>query len=86
MAIKEMNDIKKDTKKTDDFVKGADLKKGIIKSKAGRPKKSEEDRATEQIFTNVTPVEKERIEAHAKKIGISVSALVKVALAREGIL
>jgi len=54
----------------------------ITKNRGGRPKKDPQDRASEQIFINVTKEEKERIEAKAKELGISVSALAKISIAQ----
>lgn len=48
------------------------------KTGRGRPKKNSEDKATEQIFINVTPAEKKEIENKAKEVGISVSSLGKI--------
>jgi len=56
------------------------------KRKPGRPKKSIDEKATEQVFVNLTKDEKFRIEKYAKSMGISTSALVKVALSKFGAL
>ena len=78
--IKDLDDF--DTsEKTNKFIAAADMSKGK-KNKGGRPKKDASQRATEQIFINVTPGEKAKIEAHAKELGISVSALCKISLAK----
>jgi len=66
---------------TNKFIAAADMSKGK-KNKGGRPKKDASDKASEQIFINVTPAEKAKIEAHAKELGISVSALCKISLAK----
>jgi len=63
------------------FIKGADLSKAK-KKKGGRPKKDASEKASEQIFINVTKAEKAKIETHAKELGISVSALCKISLAK----
>lgn len=63
------------------FIAAADMSKGT-KKKGGRPKKNPEEKATEQIFINVTKDEKVKIEAKAKELGISVSALCKISLAQ----
>jgi len=81
MSIKEMSDIVSENEKK--FVSGADMKKSTANKPLkgrGRPRKKDEDKATEQLFINVTPSEKETIEAKAKEIGISVSALVKIGI------
>ena len=76
--IKDLDDL--DTsEKTNKFIAAADMSKGK-KNKGGRPKKDASERATEQIFINVTAGEKAKIEAHAKELGISVSALCKISL------
>lgn len=71
-------DINQETNK---FIAAADMSKGK-KKKGGRPKKDASDKASEQIFINVTPAEKVRIEKSAKALGISVSALCKISLAK----
>jgi len=63
------------------FIKSADLSK-TKKNKGGRPKKEAKDKASEQIFINVTESEKIKIELAAKELGISISALCKVSLAK----
>ena len=78
--IKDLDDF--DTsEKTNKFIAAADMSKGK-RNKGGRPKKEASQRATEQIFINVTPGEKAKIEAHAQELGISVSALCKISLAK----
>ena len=78
--IKDLDDL--DTsEKTNKFIAAADMSKGK-RNKGGRPKKDASERATEQIFINVTPGEKVKIEAHAKELGVSVSALCKISLAK----
>jgi len=52
------------------------------RNKGGGPKKDASEKASEQIFINVTPAEKAKIEAYAKELGISVSALCKISLAK----
>ncbi len=69
------------TEETNKFIAAADMSKGK-KNRGGRPKKDAVDKASEQIFINVTPAEKAKIEAHAKELGISVSALCKISLAK----
>jgi len=66
---------------TNKFIVAADMSKGK-KNKGGRPKKDASDKASEQIFINVTQAEKAKIEASAKELGISVSALCKISLAK----
>lgn len=78
--IKDLDDL--DTsEKTNKFIAAADMSKGK-KNKGGRPKKDAIDKVSEQIFINVTSAEKAKIEAHAKELGISVSALCKISLAK----
>ncbi len=78
--IKDLDDL--DTlEKTNKFIAAADMSKGK-RNKGGRPKKDASERASEQIFINVTPGEKAKIEAYAKELGISVSALCKISLAK----
>ena len=52
------------------------------KNKGGRPKKDASEKASEQIFINVTQAEKAKVESAAKELGISVSALCKISLAK----
>ena len=78
--IKDLDDL--DTsEKTNKFIAAAYMSKGK-RNKGGRPKKDASERASEQIFINVTPGEKAKIEAYAKELGISVSALCKISLAK----
>lgn len=79
MAIKEISDLDDSTKKENKFISGADMKK-TKQNRGGRPKKSQEDKANEVVSANVTVAEKEAIEASAKQMGISVSALIKISL------
>ena len=80
VKIKDLDDL--DTsEKTNKFIAAADMSKGK-RNKGGRPKKDASERASEQIFINVTPGEKAKIEAYAKELGISVSALCKISLAK----
>jgi len=69
------------TEKENNFIKSADMSKAK-KNKGGRPKKEASQKASEQIFINVTPSEKEKIEKAAQELGISVSALCKISLAK----
>ena len=78
--IKELDDLEITQEETE-FIKSADMSKGK-KNKGGRPKKDASEKASEQIFINVTQAEKAKIEAHAKELGISVSALCKISLAK----
>ncbi len=78
--IKEIDDLEIEDKAAT-FIKQADMSKAI-KNKGGRPKKSANDKASEQIFINVTQAEKAKIESAAKELGISVSALCKISLAK----
>lgn len=84
MAIADMEDLKKSSEKEEKenkFISGADMKKGK-RNKGGRPKKAKEEKATEVLIANVTIDEKKAIEAVAKKMGISVSALIKISLSK----
>jgi len=76
--IKELDDLDISEKETS-FIKAADMSK-IKKNKGGRPKKNASEKASEQIFINVTKDEKAKIESAAKDLGISISALAKIAI------
>ena len=76
--IKELDDF---NESEEEFIAAADMNKGK-KNKGGRPRKDASEKASEQIFINVTHSEKAKIEAHAKELGISVSALCKISLAK----
>ncbi|MFK5882672.1 MAG: hypothetical protein QM482_10740 [Sulfurospirillum sp.] len=78
--IKELDDLDITEKETN-FIKSADMSKAK-KNKGGRPKKSASEKASEQIFINVTQSEKAKIESVAKELGISISALCKISLAK----
>jgi capsid protein len=78
--IKDLDDLDA-SEKTNKFIDAADMSKGK-KNKGGRPRKDASEKASEQIFINVTPGEKAKIEDHAKKLGISISALCKISLAK----
>ena len=78
--IKELDELDIDERESS-FIKAADMSKAK-KNRGGRPKKAPEEKASEQIFINVTKEEKAKIEAAAKELGISVSALCKVSLAK----
>ena len=78
--IKELDDLET-TEKEISFIKAADMSK-TKKNKGGRPKKDIHEKASEQIFINVTKDEKAKIESAAKELGISVSALCKISLAK----
>jgi hypothetical protein len=84
MNIKDMDDLD-NNKEASDFIKAADMKKST-KGKAGRPKKAPEDKQTEQIFANIHKAEKEKVEAFAKDMGISVSSLIKISLKQYGVI
>lgn len=79
MSIKDLNNM---TKKTEEFIKGADLKKiaTVAKGKGGRPKKSDAEKLNQQIFVNCTADEKESLELAAQKMRMSVSNFVKFKL------
>ena len=76
--IKELDDLDITEKETS-FIKAADMSK-VKKNKGGRPKKDENEKASEQIFINVTKDEKTKIESVAKELWISISALAKIAI------
>lgn len=81
--IKDLDDL--ESKEENKFIAAADMsKKG--NGKGGRPKKEAKDKATEQIFVNVTQDEKSKIEDYAKDLGISISALCKISLFKFGAL
>lgn len=54
-----------------------------MKHPGGRPKKSPEERLV-KVTIYMTPEEKARLDARAKKLGVSVSALIKMKIAEEG--
>ena len=60
----------------EDFINGADMKKNKSTKKAGRPKK--ENKATEQIFVNLTKEQKQGLLEKADNLGVSLSAYVKM--------
>jgi len=78
--IKDLDDLQI-TEKENKFIKSADMSKAK-KNKGGRPKKDASQKASEQIFINVTLTEKAKIEKAAQELGISVSALCKISLAK----
>ena len=79
-SIKDLDDL--DLLESEEvFIKSADMNK-TVKNKGGRPKKSPEKRASEQIFVNLTKDEKLKIESYANELGISISAMVKIALVK----
>lgn len=53
-----------------------------IKHPSGRPKKSPEERLV-KVTIYMTPEEKSRLDARARKLGVSVSALIKMKIAEE---
>ena len=80
--IKDLDELEQKDKENK-FISSADMSKGTIKkNKGGRPKKEASKKATEQIFINVTPDEKAKIEDAAKELGISLSALCKISLSK----
>jgi hypothetical protein len=86
MEIKDLDELNNDTSsKESEFIKKADMKKAT-KNKGGRPKKSDKDKASEQIFTNLTKAEKKKVEEFAKDMGIATSVLVKISLKKFGAL
>jgi len=78
--IKDLDDLEI-IEKENSFIKSADMSKAK-KNRGGRPKKDASQKASEQLFINVTPTEKARIEKAAWELGISVSALCKISLAK----
>lgn len=93
MDIADMDEFEENSSKNA-FINSADMKTSTRisshnfdeKRKPGRPKKNIDEKATEQVFVNLTKDEKVRIERYAKSMGISTSALVKVALSKFGAL
>ena len=74
--------------KAADSIKGVDAhateSQGIhTKNPGGRPKKSPEERLV-KVTIYMTPEEKARLDARARKLGVSVSALIKMKIAEEG--
>lgn len=87
MDIIELNDINIQDKKTSEFIKKADMADKISKNKQiGRPKKPEDEKASEQVFINLTKKQKESLENYAKQFGLSVSAVIKMTLIKDSIL
>lgn len=89
MAIKDMDELipEKPKKEVEAFVKAADMSKSTAKkNKGGRPKKSEADKANKQIFVNLTEEQKNKLESYANAMGVPTSAVVKMLLAKEGII
>jgi len=76
--IKELDDLDITEEETS-FIKAADMSKAK-KNRGGRPKKDASQKASEQIFINVTKDEKSKIESAAQELGISISALAKIAI------
>ena len=89
MDIADMDEFEDNSSKSA-FINSADMKSTTVisseKRKPGRPKKNIDEKATQQVFVNLTKDEKLRIEKYAKSMGISTSALVKVALSKFGAL
>lgn len=89
MEIADIDDFEENIGKNA-FIENADMKKTTVaakeKRKPGRPKKKDEDKACEQIFVNLTKKEKDKIDAFAKRLGISTSSLVKISLSKFGAL
>jgi hypothetical protein len=54
-----------------------------MKNPGGRPKKPVEERLV-KVTIYMTPEEKSRLDARARKLGVSVSALIKMKIAEEG--
>ena len=87
MDIIELNDINNQDKKMSEFIKKADMVDRISKNKQiGRPKKSENEKASEQVFINLNKQQKESLENYAKQFGLSVSAAIKMILIKDGII
>jgi len=76
MPIKEIDDLEEKEKK---FINSADMNK-LKKNRGGRPKKEVAEKASEQIFINVTKLEKKAAEDKAAELGISLSSLAKIGL------
>ncbi len=89
MEIADIDDFEQESGKNA-FIENADMKTTSValkeKRKPGRPKKSDEDKASEQVFVNLTRTEKEKIDKFAKSLGISTSSLVKISLSKFGAL
>ena len=77
-TIKDIDEIEKD------FINEADLQKEAKKEKPkgavgrGRPRKA--NKATFQVYVNLTEDEKKAAEAKSEELGISLSALFKIGL------
>lgn len=73
--------------KAADSIKGVDAhateSQGIhTKNPGGRPKKDPEERLV-KVTIYMTPEEKARLDARARKLGVSVSSLCKMKIAEE---
>ena len=75
----------KPKKEVENFIKSADMSKSV-KSKGGRPKKKESEKANKQIFVNLTEEQKSKLEAYSNSMGVPTSAVVKMLLSKEGII
>ncbi len=74
--------------KAADSIRGVDAhateSQGIhTKNPGGRPRKPAEERLV-KVTIYMTPEEKARLDARAKRLGVSVSALIKMKMAEEG--
>ena len=54
-----------------------------LKNPGGRPKKDPEERLV-KVTIYMTPEEKSRLDARARKLGVSISTLCKMRIAEEG--
>ncbi|BBJ29092.1 hypothetical protein [Athalassotoga saccharophila] len=87
MDIVELNDLNPQDKKISEFIKKADMVDKISKGKKiGRPKKTDDEKASEQVFINLNKKQKESLENYAKKLGLSISATIKMILIKDGII
>ncbi|MGE4396257.1 MAG: hypothetical protein AB7D34_02240 [Sulfurimonas sp.] len=56
------------------------------KKNSGRPSLKPEDKASEQVYINLTSDEKTALKSYAKKIKLSVSSLLRTILAEKNII
>ena len=88
MAIKDMSDLSlgnKPNSAVDKFIKSADMTKSR-KAGVGRPKKKESEKANKQVFINLTEEQKNKLDSYSSNMGISSSTVMKMLLAKDGII
>jgi|YelNatPaOPRAMG01_1025707.scaffolds.fasta_scaffold95602_2 hypothetical protein len=87
MDIVEIEKLKNNDKQIENFMKKADMVDNLSKKRSnGRPPKKDDEKASEQVFVNLNKQQKQLLEEHAKSLGISVSAAIKMILMEKGII